>query len=695
MTDVHGLGAILYALLTGRPPFAGGTVAETLARLEGQSPEPPSKINRAIPRALGRICLKCLEKDPARRYPSALALADDLGRWLNGLPILARPVPTTVRAWFWVRRHPSQAILAGTLGIALACGVAGMYVLWRQAETNLAEARHAHALARLNTVRLEAAYREEGAARERERQARVRAEKRFETALQMVENFYNGPGDSSILREVDLPGARRVLRQAVAMYKALQSSLEGDPTPEARGHLAASYARLGTLTAEIGSDAEDESAKIALAALDKAIAIRQALAALEPGDRQRALDHARAWSARAWIERLYRRPEDSLRSYEREFSLLEDLARRFPEDDAVASAMSWAQANVGALRLVLGRAALGLAAHQEVLAMRERLLRRNPGDFRQRADLAGGHIDVGLALAALNRPDEAAQSLEHASAAFRALQTERPDGTTIDLGWVRCLNSLAEIRARQGRHEAMLGASREACAIAEMQTRRYPDAIRYPEALAGSLVNLACYQAMAKIPSLATAERAIQIDRDLVRSYPGVLRLRRGLASAIVRYILAARRYQDSVSSERLARRGLDALNAAGAGRPDQELVGQIAEVKAILAAALLDQGRYGEALRVTESANSALRALEAPNAFLVYNLACTHALLAAATSPGTGRDALANRAMAGLRKAADRGYRDAAYFRSDPDLAVLHPRADFQMFLLDLAFPAEPFALN
>ena len=85
-TDVYGLGTILYALLAGRAPFAGTTLVETLDKVRSCSPEPPSQLNDQVPRDLEIICLKCLEKEPNRRYPSALALAEDLDRWLNGRP---------------------------------------------------------------------------------------------------------------------------------------------------------------------------------------------------------------------------------------------------------------------------------------------------------------------------------------------------------------------------------------------------------------------------------------------------------------------------------------------------------------------------------------------------------------------------------------------------------------------------------
>ena len=118
-TDVYGLGAVLYQLLTGQPPFAGGTTYETIQLLRDTEPRPPRQLNPKVDRDLSTICLKCLEKDPKRRYSSALALAEDLEHWLKHEPILARHTGIFTRGRKWVRRNPTSALLATSL-IALA-----------------------------------------------------------------------------------------------------------------------------------------------------------------------------------------------------------------------------------------------------------------------------------------------------------------------------------------------------------------------------------------------------------------------------------------------------------------------------------------------------------------------------------------------------------------------------------------------
>jgi serine/threonine protein kinase len=118
-TDVYGLGAVFYQLLTGHPPFAGGTTFETIKLLLDTEPRQPRLWNSKVDRDLSTICFKCLEKDPKRRYPSARELAEDLERWVNHEPILARHTGILTRGKKWVRRNPTSALLAASL-VALA-----------------------------------------------------------------------------------------------------------------------------------------------------------------------------------------------------------------------------------------------------------------------------------------------------------------------------------------------------------------------------------------------------------------------------------------------------------------------------------------------------------------------------------------------------------------------------------------------
>jgi hypothetical protein len=138
VADVYALGATLYALVTGRPPFQAATAMDTVLQVIGEEPVPPCRLNPSLPGDLETICLKCLEKDPSRRYATAQAQDDDLGRWLGGEPIMARPAGQLERMAKWSRRNPAAAawlaaiplliFLGQEIGILAGCIAAAMTI---------------------------------------------------------------------------------------------------------------------------------------------------------------------------------------------------------------------------------------------------------------------------------------------------------------------------------------------------------------------------------------------------------------------------------------------------------------------------------------------------------------------------------------------------------------------------------------
>jgi tetratricopeptide (TPR) repeat protein/tRNA A-37 threonylcarbamoyl transferase component Bud32 len=130
LSDQYALGAILYEMLTGRPPLLGTTVLETLALVKDKDPLPPSQLQPSIPRDLETICLKCLQKEPARRYESTEALVEDLRHFLAGEPIKARPVSQMERAWRWCRRNPKVALLSALIALLVVTAGTALTALW-------------------------------------------------------------------------------------------------------------------------------------------------------------------------------------------------------------------------------------------------------------------------------------------------------------------------------------------------------------------------------------------------------------------------------------------------------------------------------------------------------------------------------------------------------------------------------------
>ncbi len=138
LADVYGLGAMLYCMITGRPPFQGAKATDTLLQVIRNEPVEPIKLQPGIPKDLETICLKCLQKDRSQRYQSGSELADDLGRFIRGEPISARPISRPERIWRWCKRNPKMATASG-LAAALALivmigGPASAAVIWNQKE---------------------------------------------------------------------------------------------------------------------------------------------------------------------------------------------------------------------------------------------------------------------------------------------------------------------------------------------------------------------------------------------------------------------------------------------------------------------------------------------------------------------------------------------------------------------------------
>jgi WD40 repeat protein len=231
--DVYSLGAVLYELLTGSPPFRAKTPMETLLHVMEREPVRPRTLCPRLPADLETVCLKCLEKDPDRRYASAGLLASDLELFLNGEPVRARPVGAAERAWRWCKRYPTVASLLAALFVVLVAGVAGVTWKWREADSRRVEAEESRQLAdekasAERTARLQAEALLVELGRERFRQALMHLDQ-GKTTLGMLELGHAlksiPPGSDDLRRVIagNLSGWRRKLPPA------LKAVLRGGP----------------------------------------------------------------------------------------------------------------------------------------------------------------------------------------------------------------------------------------------------------------------------------------------------------------------------------------------------------------------------------------------------------------------------------------------------------------------------------
>jgi tetratricopeptide (TPR) repeat protein len=268
--DVWALGAILYECLTGRPPFKAATVIDTILQVTNADPVPPRQLQPNLPRDLDTICLKCLQKDPKRRYASAADVADDLRRYQAGDPIAARPVSSRERLWRVVKKHPVTSVLAlaamlAPLAISFFIATT-LYVFWVK-NAELARER--------NTARVE---RDAAVAARADAEAqRKKAHTRLEKGVEAVEKLLNRLGGRTWASTPELIAERRkMLEDVVAFYEGFGDEDAADPL--VRRETARALLRTGRVYAQLAEYAKAQEV------LARARTILEGLLAEAPDD---------------------------------------------------------------------------------------------------------------------------------------------------------------------------------------------------------------------------------------------------------------------------------------------------------------------------------------------------------------------------------------------------------------------------
>ncbi len=456
--DVYSLGTILYELLTGRPPFRAATVLETLEQVRTDEPIAPDRLRPRLPRDLATICLRCLEKEPSRRYASAAALAEDLRRFDEGRTIRARPVGGHVRLWRWCRREPAVASLA----LALLAGSAGVATQWWRAESHLGEAIRQRGRAEENALR-------QAEANRSLRSANDRATERFDAAMKALREIEEKTNDAALLREPRLGGLRAgLLRAALGFYRELQVSLEEDAAPEARARLSDAYARAASVAWELGLIEE------ALAVHRRSLELVEQMASAAPGDPEVRASLGRAHTRIGFTLRTMGRPAEALASYERARAIQEALARDDPADDRRREHLSWTYSNLGVIHVELGRPVDAIDFQRRAAAIHEALVARDPALARYRSDLAWCWRYLALALASSGDLVGALGLAERASALHEALVLSDRDHVEARWRLARCLDEVGRLRSALGRPDEASGPLGRAAEIYEALAREYP-----------------------------------------------------------------------------------------------------------------------------------------------------------------------------------------------------------------------------
>jgi serine/threonine-protein kinase len=639
-SDVYSLGAVLYHLLTGRAPFEGDAGVVPRAAERGAFP-PPRALDRSIDPALEAVGLKAMAPEPADRYATPRALAEDVERWLADEPVSAWREPRSVRARRWLGRHRTR-VAAGMAALAVA--LAGLTaVLVVQAESNR-RLRAANSALLVSKAQMDSA--QAGEAR-----ALQRARLRFALALEAVRRQHSGASEDVLLKEPQLEGLRRsLLGSALEFYRQLQGLLEDDPDPEARAELAGAYVAVGRITSEIGSKTD------ALEALRRSLELHEALAQAHPAEPKYRDGSAGALAALGGLLGEMGRRDEAVAALEQALRLWEPLAATDPAPGRLRRRMAQAHQQIGVIRIE-DRPIEGLGPLLRARAIWGSLIAADPADARSLASLASVDHSLGHLQQAINQPEEAVRSYrEGIGLAERALRST--PGSFQDENLLAKLHiGLGAVFTSLGRAAEAQASCRRALEILESLVRTNPTSTSYRHSLAMAYNNVGYDLSMSgrTVEASRTLERALTVLEKLAAENPGVARYVTDLA--VLHCNLGGLHRKDGRPIEALSslRRGLASL-----GRGPR----------------LEAWGCYLQACLLAQCAGLAA---ESPGAFSDED----RAWLA-----GSG-----DRAMVALRRAIDAGFRMVARLRTEEDLAPLRSRSDFQVLLFDLDFPSDPFA--
>jgi tetratricopeptide (TPR) repeat protein len=480
--DIYALGAILYEALTGRPPFKGATMLETIQQVQEQDPVPPRRTHPGIPRDLETICLKCLEKEPPARYASAGELAEDLRRFRAGEPIRARPARIGTRLAKWARRRPAVAIMSVVTAAAVLALLVGGW--W----SNL-RLRNALAVAQRN---------------------QARAETNLDKAFAAVDRMLTQVAEERLANVPEMEEVRRqLLTDAVAVCEGLLAQ-EENAEPRARRVAAQARHRLGRIYDLLGQPEEAQKQ------FRLALVVQEDLAAADPDDPALQNDVAENYFAQAHLLSSLGRKSEAEPLVRHAVELWDRIA---PVDPRYRNSLAAGYLQLGSLLQAVGRSPEAEGLFEQAVAVRARLWDEAPDDRERALNLALAKYHHGTLLHELGRGGQAREAYRAALKVVEDLDRRYP-------GRPEYLNTLASVSSNLGKAlsepkeaETRL---RKAVEIWEGLAQDYPRTIAYRHNLAVTLYGLGhlCHNRGRAEEAVALFQRSVKVRKELLARSP-------------------------------------------------------------------------------------------------------------------------------------------------------------------------------
>jgi serine/threonine protein kinase len=455
-TDVYGLGAILYEVLTGRPPFTGADTTAVLRQVVHEQPDPPRSVVAATPVALEAVCLKALAKKSAARYSSAKELAGEVQQWLAGEPVAAYPEPWPTRLARWGRRHRPLVVGATALMMTAVVALAvGLVAVDRERQRTAEEKE-----------RTAAALSAESKARQQARQALD------EMSSQVIENWL--ARQQSKLE----PAQQEFLNKALAFYQDFAA--ESGDREEVRRGVADAHRRIGAIRHKLGQHQAAEQA------YRRAIDLYQQLVADIPAQPRHRRDLAGTGNNLGVLLRDTGRPKEAEVQYRHALALRQQLADDFPDEPRYREDLAVSNTTLGNVLIELGRLKEAETYLRACVTRYQQLVDASPKVPAYREGLALGQSNLGGLLTRLGRKEEAEAAHRAAVAVDKQLADEFPAETKYRRGLARSQTHLGNLLRDTGQPAEAETAFRDALAVRRQLAADFPTLPQHRQDLAAT-----------------------------------------------------------------------------------------------------------------------------------------------------------------------------------------------------------------
>jgi serine/threonine-protein kinase len=663
-SDVYALGATLYYLLTGKPPFEG-EVAEVLRAVRQGEVRPPRQVAPSVDASLEAVCLKAMALEPADRYPTPRALADEVERWMADEPVGARPDGPLERLARWSRRHRSLTWSAAAALLVLAVSSAAAAVVVNAARGREREARQ-QAVRNLD-----------------------RANTNFRLARQAVDDYLTRVSENTLLKFQPSSDLRRLrkslLEDALRFHQQFIEQRGGDA--DLRRELARAYARVGSITDEIGTKAG------ALAAHEKSAEIRRELARANPADATLRVDLAESLDAIGALHRAMGRIPESLAAMEGARTLLEGVLAADPDREEALAQLARTCSHLAGVhrdREDFGR--IG-PIHERALGILRRLTEIAPAEPKYRRQLAWTIYQVGNLYSNTRRegfdPARARAYFAEAQALQRKLMATYPGEPDYPIDMAQSYVSLGDLAGLLGDRAQAIRHFQEALEIQRPIVEAHPTVSLYLLDLGSTYYNLGYQSSRSGRPedavrwygeTIKVSERLVQLDPKNVDSQYQLGRALNNLGYKLLEQGRFAEAEAPLVRSVEIHRELIAREPDVPMNRPP--LVNALLNLSRVRNA----QQKHADAVEIAVEARGLGRGMP-------EQLVDLAASLATAAEGLADRERILELATDTLRMALAAGPLPLGLIANDPNYEALRKRPEFQELVLDRVFPDDPFA--